>query len=163
MRARSYSNTEYDRILNEHVGDTRIIDTVASEATPKVFAVASVASHVPPVPFLFRNYCFPDGVESRYKGSCRVPIWKALRASSAAPTYFSEVEEGTTHHRPSYLPSARAYHAGWHCTGLLRLHDGGTVANNPTAIAIHEAKRLYPNVPIDCTPCPHRVGRLHVI
>jgi calcium-independent phospholipase A2-gamma len=53
-------------------------------------------------------------------------VWEAIRASSAAPSYFDE---------------------------LLRrgdkLIDGGIIANNPTAIAIAEAKALWPDVPID--------------
>lgn len=54
-------------------------------------------------------------------------VWEALRASSCAPTYFDEFSVGNDKHQ-----------------------DGGCIANNPTAIAVHEAKCLWPNRKIDC-------------
>ncbi len=50
----------------------------------------------------------------------------ALRATTAAPTVFKPVQLA------SDLYS-----------------DGGLVASNPTAVAIHEARTLFPDVPID--------------
>jgi hypothetical protein len=36
------------------------------------------------------------------------------------------------------------------CTVLYVLSlDGALMANNPTAVALHEAKNLYPNVPVE--------------
>lgn len=50
----------------------------------------------------------------------------ALRATTAAPTVFKPV-----------LMGGELY-----C-------DGGIVASNPAAVAIHEARTIYPNVPIE--------------
>jgi len=53
--------------------------------------------------------------------------WQALRASTAAPLYFREVPIG-----------GRTF------------VDGGLIANNPAAIALHEARLLFPGVPVAC-------------
>lgn len=50
----------------------------------------------------------------------------ALRASTAAPTMFKPVVMG-----------GEVY-----C-------DGGIVASNPSAVAIHEARTLFPDIPIE--------------
>lgn len=53
--------------------------------------VSSIVSRKPHVMHLFRNYTFMEGKESRYEGSVEAQLWEGLRASSAAPTYFTEV------------------------------------------------------------------------
>jgi calcium-independent phospholipase A2-gamma len=50
----------------------------------------------------------------------------ALRATTAAPTVFKPVMLG----------------GDLYC-------DGGIVASNPTAVAIHEARALFPDIPIE--------------
>jgi predicted acylesterase/phospholipase RssA len=64
---------------------------------------------------------------SRNPGSFRIPQKVAMRATTAAPTVFKPI-----------LMGGELY-----C-------DGGMLASNPTAIAIHEARTLYPDIPIDC-------------
>jgi len=59
-------------------------------------------------------------------GSFRVLQRYALRASTAAPTVFKPVMMGNE----------------MYC-------DGGIVASNPTAVAIHEARSIFPDVPIE--------------
>ena len=59
-------------------------------------------------------------------GSFRVLQRAALRATTAAPTFFKPV-----------LMSGELY-----C-------DGGIVASNPTAVAVHEARTLFPDIPIE--------------
>lgn len=63
---------------------------------------------------------------SRHPGSFRVLQKYALRASTAAPTVFKPVLMG----------------GEMYC-------DGGIVASNPTAIGIHEARSVFPDVPIE--------------
>jgi calcium-independent phospholipase A2-gamma len=63
---------------------------------------------------------------SRHPGSFRVLQRAALRATTAAPTVFKPV-----------LMGGELY-----C-------DGGIVASNPSAVAIHEARTVFPDVPIE--------------
>lgn len=59
-------------------------------------------------------------------GSFRVLQRIGLRASTAAPTVFKPISMG----------------GEIYC-------DGAMVASNPTAVAIHEARTLFPDVPIE--------------
>lgn len=77
--------------------------------------------------FLFRNYNLPTWAQSHYDGTCRYKVWEAVRASSAAPGYYEDFK------LDGYV-----------------FHDGGVLANNPTAIAIHEARQLWPSAPTNC-------------
>ena len=44
--------------------------------------------------FMFRNYNLPPGVYSDYPGNCKQKVWEAVRASSAAPTFYNEITLG---------------------------------------------------------------------
>ena len=59
-------------------------------------------------------------------GSFRVTQKIALRATTAAPTFFKPL-----------LSFDELY-----C-------DGGIVASNPSAVAVHEARAVYPGVPLE--------------
>ena len=85
---------------------------------------------------LFRNYAYEDeglppsasasARSGRWEGSFRVKQRVALRATTAAPTIFKPV--------------------------LLRDEfyvDGGVVCSNPAGLAVHEAKMLFPDTPIE--------------
>lgn len=107
--------------------DKMLLETTRDPCSPKVGAI-SVAVNQPTLkPYVFRNYNLPPRVESHYFGSCKYRMWQAVRASGAAPGYFEEFElDGFVH------------------------QDGGLMCNNPTAVAIHEAKLLWPNESIQC-------------
>lgn len=122
-----YDTTYWTNALKQVFEEKTLLETTRSECSPKVGAV-SVAVNQPTLkPFVFRNYNLPHRVESHYYGSCKYKMWQAIRASGAAPGYFEELElDGIVH------------------------QDGGLMTNNPTAVAIHEAKLLWPNEPIQC-------------
>ncbi|CAI7867710.1 unnamed protein product, partial [Closterium sp. NIES-54] len=60
-------------------------------------------------------------------GTCKMQLWQAIRASSAAPYYFDDF-----------------------AVGPHRWQDGAIFANNPTIVAVREARLLWPDLPLDC-------------
>jgi predicted acylesterase/phospholipase RssA len=73
-------------------------------------------------PVCFRTYVFRDRIDEE-----PVKIWEALRATSAAPTYFDAI----TIHDVEYV-------------------DGGFGCNNPSRVVYNEAKTIWPGREIDC-------------
>lgn len=127
LLTRAYYDTRVlEAILKEECGTGVFIDSLAEENMNKVFVVSSIMSRSPHELHVFRNYTYPLGHESRYEGTAEAQLWEALRASSAAPTFFSEIRVNGELHA-----------------------DGAIVANNPTAVALHEVKCMYPGVPIE--------------
>ena len=171
----TYDESPFMNILCKILDDDSMLDSRADPAVPLVFAVTSKMSSTPTHVALLRNYNyatgeFPDSFTvkpeearaelgipldlehplirkspyknaplsssstpgkrvsdgSRHPGSFRVLQRYALRASTAAPTVFKPVMMG----------------GEMYC-------DGGIVASNPAAVAIHEARTLFPNVPIE--------------
>lgn len=122
-----YDTSYWTDAIKRVFEDKTLLETTRDPCSPKVGAV-SVAVNQPTLkPFVFRNYNLPHRVESHYFGSCKHRMWQAVRASGAAPGYFEEFElDGFVH------------------------QDGGLMCNNPTAVAIHEAKLLWPNESIQC-------------
>ena len=109
---------------------------------PRAFAIATrVAPHGGLEPFLFRTYdALPSSARARageaadadlegggaaadgpVAGTSHAALWKAVEATSAAPLYF---------------PRSRL--RGMH------LADGGLVANDPTIVALREARAQWP-------------------
>ncbi|KAL4345858.1 hypothetical protein AHAS_Ahas11G0320400 [Arachis hypogaea] len=147
----------YESLLKEMCADEDgdlLIDS-AVKNVPKVFVVSTLVSMMPAQPFIFRNYQYPTGTpevtlamsessgvvlvsptdaqvgytykRSAFIGSCKHQIWKAIRASSAAPYYLDDFSDDVN-----------------------RWQDGAIVANNPTIFAIREAQLLWPDTKIDC-------------
>ncbi|KAI6656777.1 Calcium-independent phospholipase A2-gamma-like [Oopsacas minuta] len=98
--------------------------TPSSSSQPRLGVVATHVGDTPQ-PYIFRNFRIPS--VSKYEGVCDVKWIDAILASTAAPGYFAE-----------------------YCIGSSAFQDGGLVANNPSALAIHEASILWPEHKIQC-------------
>ncbi|KAL7518065.1 hypothetical protein ACHAWX_002922 [Stephanocyclus meneghinianus] len=168
----SYDEANLMEVLDEILKDDGMLDSRANPAVPLVTAVSSKMSSTPSQLCLLRNYNYgggempdsfcidpdkarkrlglddddvvqafasPDtkktssikcaprtGIGSRYPGSFRVTQKIALRATTAAPTFFKPL-----------LSFDELY------------VDGGIVASNPTAVAVHEARTVFPGVPLE--------------
>lgn len=123
-----YDSQAWENILKDRMGSSLMIQTARNPTCPKVAAVSAVVNRgITPKAFVFRNYGHFPGINSHYSGSCQYKMWQAIRASSAAPGYFAEYPLGNDLH-----------------------HDGGLLLNNPSALAMHECKCLWPDVPLEC-------------
>ncbi|KFP62863.1 Calcium-independent phospholipase A2-gamma [Cariama cristata] len=123
-----YDSDIWEKMLKEKMGSNLMIETARNSKCPKVAAVSTIVNRGTPLKaFVFRNYNHFPGVKSHYIGGCQYKLWQAIRASSAAPGYFQEYVLGDDLHQ-----------------------DGGLLLNNPSALAVHECKCLWPNVPLQC-------------
>ena len=123
-----YNSKKWVEILKKVLGeDVLIINTSRSPNSPKIAIVSSIVNAPQLQPFIFRNYELPAGRDSHFRGGTKFQLYEAVQCSSAAPGYFAEVQLGTVVHQ-----------------------DGGVLANNPTAIAIHEARQIWPNEELHC-------------
>jgi len=169
----AYDERHFNKVMEEVLGDTSMLESRSDPSVPLVFCISSKMSSNPIQISLFRNYNYGGGelsdsftidpekarielglpqeddimaqlsdweekgqvsgrcpprpvVGSRHSGSFRILQRAALRATTAAPTFFKPVMMG----------------------GEL-YSDGGIVASNPTAVAIHEARTLFPDIPIE--------------
>ena len=112
----AYDERDWEKILYELCGDQLLLDSNQHDC-PRVFCTSTKVNVNPPQTKVWRNYNHPPGLNSRYPGAYRVNTFTAIRATTAAPTYFTPVK--------------------WE-NGLFV--DGALVANNPAAVALHEAK-----------------------
>jgi len=128
FKSYSYYDTQmWESMLQENLGDIKLISSSRDPNACKISIVSNVTTPNQMKVFLFRNYNLPPTAQSHYDGTCRYKLWESVRASSAAPGYYEDFK----------------------IDGYV-FHDGGLLANNPTAIAIHEAKQIWPNANTNC-------------
>ncbi|ELU02471.1 hypothetical protein CAPTEDRAFT_100304 [Capitella teleta] len=124
----SYYETDvWEKVLHESIGFKTFLESTRDPECPKIGLVSSLMNVTHLQNFFFRNYTLPSGVHSHFPGSCNYALWQGIRASSAAPGYFEEMKLGDWVHQ-----------------------DGGLITNNPTAIALHECRLLWPKEKIQC-------------
>ena len=105
-----------------HYKDAHMAETSATGHTPcPTFVVTTSAAAAQSPPILFRSY----NSEDNDADDC--PIWKAARATSAAPSFF----------QPMFIevPAPGAWYL-----------DGGLRYNNPSQLALEEARQIWPRV-----------------
>lgn len=122
-----YDTKTWEDILRNYAGDSIMSKFSQDPTCPKMSALSCVMNMAKMKNFVFRTYNLPSGVYSQYPGNCKYKLWEAIRASSAAPGYYTEFQLDDLTHQ-----------------------DGGLLCNNPTALAIHECRLLWPNTPLQC-------------
>lgn len=132
LQTRAYYETSpMEQVLKDMAGEhVSLLDT-AMYTNTKFAAVCAQVNSFPPQPYILRNYNHPDSPPSKdditLQGNSTFRVWEAVRATAAAPGYFDPVIKDQLH-----------------------LVDGAMIYNNPIALAIMEAKALWPDRPIGC-------------
>jgi patatin-like phospholipase/acyl hydrolase len=101
LRTAQYNENVWEEVLRTLIGDAIMIDSVGGPQglqTPKLFVLSSVLSCSPAKLYMWRNYNYNRGQRSRYEGDFRLKVREAVRATTAAPTYFYPL---VGHHRAS--------------------------------------------------------------
>lgn len=116
-----YNTPLLQAIFHHYAGTSRLFEHAAGNSTPRVFVLSTQIrgeAVKSPRPYLHANY----RVSSRYTHGCLHTLCDALRATTAAPVFFDVMldEDG------------------------LAFCDGGVLMNNPTAVAVHEARCIWP-------------------
>ncbi|CAM9578414.1 unnamed protein product, partial [Ectocarpus sp. 13 AM-2016] len=121
-----YDEVGWMKILNSILGDMLMVDSAQDPLRPLIICPSTTISSNPAKVMLWRNYNYPPGHQGRYHGSFRHMVRQAIRATTAAPTFF-----------PPLMINGALY------------SDGALLCNNPSAVAFHEAKHAFPGVPIE--------------
>src|SRR5579871_4847572 len=113
-------------IIKKRVGSEDCsMSAMTGQPCCRTFVVAKIAGNVDGPPVLFRSYD-AEGV-----GSSKCAMWKAARATSAAPTFFMPIKVEPPLPAITYV-------------------DGGLGHNNPSRLAQLEAKRIWPTARSCC-------------
>lgn len=80
------------------MGDRQMVDLSRSGGDIRLAVVSSRIDDPDFTPFVFRSYGLPCGSASYYDGTSKYKLWEAMRASTAAPGFFSEFRlDGDVH------------------------------------------------------------------
>lgn len=111
-------------------GDQPFAAPSDARSVPHFFSVTTQEQpHDKWLPFVVSNYPRDSDSFAAAGAQERWSVKKQLLATTAAPTYFPPVVE----------PGTGVQHV-----------DGGIVANNPAAIALQEARAIWPGRPVGC-------------
>ncbi|KAI1711304.1 patatin-like phospholipase domain-containing protein [Ditylenchus destructor] len=123
-----HNSSVLEELMKEVLGENiKLIETARDPNSPKLGIVSCLMNTQVPQPHLFRNYEYPVDSYTHYRGSTQYFLWQAVLASASAPVHFNEVSLDTKLHT-----------------------DGGLICNNPTGIALHEARLLWPKYDLQC-------------
>lgn len=121
-----YQTKQYEELIQQATGKDVIMIDTAKMTDTKLVILSTMVSCFPPQTFILRNYNYPPDVESAFMGSSEMTLWQAIRASSAAPVFFDDCQIEDK-----------------------KFVDGGFMANNPSGVALSEAKKLWPDREVD--------------
>jgi len=111
--ARPYNTEILETFIKQELGE---FTTLADIGDAKVVITSVIADHVPTDIHLFRSYQLPIDAKTNEQMGYDPPqstlLWRALRCSSAAPSYFASVDN--------------------------KFVDGGLMVNNPTMILMQQ-------------------------
>ena len=133
LKSAFYDSKLWEAILKDKMGEMTFADFAGDPDTPKVSLLSAVVGEHHYRPYLFRNYNTkpnPFACSSTFpllSGTSKYKLWQGCRASSAAPFYYEEFK----------------------LDGVVYM-DGGLLANNPTAFALHEASNIWPHEETNC-------------
>lgn len=128
ITSQSYYDTKsFENYLRSRMGERLMLKTGLDPDSPKFSIISALTLPNGYKLYLFRNYSILMSPHTHYDGTSKYKVWEAVRASTSAPGYFEE-----------YLLDGNVF------------QDGGLIANNPTSIALHECKLLWPDEDIQC-------------
>jgi predicted acylesterase/phospholipase RssA len=110
-----------DLVKEKLKDENAIMAETRSHKPCPAFVVATSAAVAQGPPILFRSYNSPEN------NADKCPIWKAARATSAAPSFFD----------PMFIDIPAP--GEWYV-------DGGLRYNNPSQLALEEAREIWPRV-----------------
>lgn len=119
---------QLEQAMKDLFGSSTVLSSI-NNFPPHLACVAAECSQSPGGVVVFSTY---NRDNMPFAGTDDVKIWQAIRASTAAPTFFD-----VFHLRNAKLAK--------HFNGRQTLLDGGLLANNPALVGLLEARRLFPD------------------